>query len=50
MLGGLIIAPIVSLFTKKQDPAELDAIFSCYDKKVLVNATDALHSGEEVDG
>ena len=49
MVGGLILAPIVSLFTKKQGSAELDAIFSCYDKKVLVNATDALHSGEAVE-
>ena len=49
MVGGLIIAPIVSLFTKKQESAELDAIFSCYEKKVLVNATDALHSGEAVE-
>ena len=47
MVGGLIITPIVSLFTKKQEAGEVDAIFSCYDKKVLVNATDALHSAEE---
>ena len=49
MVGGLVIAPIVSLFTKKQDDAEVDAIFSCYEKKVLVNATDALHSGDAVE-
>ena len=49
MLGGLVIVPLVSLFTPKQDKAEVDAIFACYDKKVLVNATDALHSGEEVE-
>ena len=50
MLGGLILAPIVSLFTKAQGAEEVDAIFSCYNKKVLVNATDALHSGELTDG
>ncbi len=49
MVGGLILAPIVSLFTKKQDKAEVDAIFSCYERKVLVNATDALHSAEDAD-
>ena len=47
MLGGLVIVPLFSLFTKKQDACEVDAIFSCYEKKVLVNATDALHSAEE---
>ena len=47
MVGGLILAPIVSLFTKKQDACEIDAIFSCYERKVLVNATDALHSEQE---
>ena len=49
MVGGLILVPLVSLFTPKQSKEEVDAIFSCYDKKVLVNATDALHSGEEVE-
>jgi len=47
MLGGLILTPVISLFTKKQDAQEVDAIFSCYERKVLVNATDALHSAEE---
>ncbi len=49
MVGGLILVPIVSFFTPKQKKEEIDAIFACYDKKVLVNATDALHSGEEVE-
>lgn len=42
MVGGLIIVPIVSLFTKKQDKNAVDTIFSCYDKTVTVPATDAL--------
>ena len=49
MLGGLLLAPIVSLFTKAQDKDEVETIFSCYQRKVLVNATDALHSGEPAD-
>ncbi len=42
MLGGLIIVPIVSLFTKKCDKTEVDEIFSCYDEKVTVPVTDTL--------
>ncbi len=49
MVGGLILVPIVSLFTKKQDASEVDAIFSCYEKKVLVNATDALNHAEDAE-
>ena len=48
MLAGLVIVPVVSLFTKAQSKDEVDAIFACYQRKVLVNATDALHSGESV--
>ena len=36
MVGGLIIVPIVSLFTKKQDPDKVDEMFNCYEKKVEV--------------
>ena len=46
MVGGLVLAPIVSRFTKKQTEKEVNAIFSCYEKKVLVNATDALHPAD----
>ena len=37
MVGGLVIVPIVSAFTKK--PADVDAMFSCYDQKVVVKST-----------
>ena len=36
MVGGLILVPIVSLFTKKQDAKEIERIFSCYNKTVEV--------------
>ena len=49
MVGGLVLVPLVSLFTPKQSKEEVEAIFACYDKKVIVNATDALHSGEDAD-
>ena len=42
MLGGLIIVPIVSLFTKKCDKEKVDEIFSCYNEEVTVPVTDAL--------
>ena len=45
MLAGLIIVPIVSLFTKKPDAAIVDDAFSCYEQKVLVPARESL--GEE---
>lgn len=42
MVGGLIIVPIVSLFTSKQDEEEVKEIFSCYDEKVSVAKKEAL--------
>lgn len=37
MVLGLILVPIVSLFTKKPD-IDVDGIFTCYDEKVTVSA------------
>ncbi len=42
MLLGLIIVPIVSLFTPKCDTSMVDEIFTCYDAEVTVPVTDAL--------
>ncbi len=42
MLGGMLIVPAVSLFTKKQDRAELDRMFGCFDVKVQVPKKQAL--------
>ena len=41
MVGGLIIVPVVSAFTKSR-PADTDGIFSCYDRKVSVPAEHSL--------
>lgn len=38
MLGGLVIVPIVSLFTKKLDAEVVDNAFECYNRKVVVSA------------
>ncbi len=42
MVGSLVIVPVVSLFTPKQDKKELDELFSCYDEKVMVPVREAL--------
>ena len=42
MVGGLVIVPIVSLFTKKMDAKKVDEMFNCFDEKVTVPVTEAL--------
>ena len=42
MLAGLIIVPLVSLFTPKPDGKEVDAMFSCYDRDVVVKSKKSL--------
>ncbi len=39
MVGGLIIVPIVSLFTAKPDKEMIDDIFSCYEVKYTAEIT-----------
>ncbi len=47
MIAGLILVPLVSLVTKKQDAQSLETIFSCYTGKVTVPAHAALPSDKE---
>ena len=42
MLGGLVLVPIVSAFTKKTLPENIDAKFSCYDAEVKTTAKNSL--------
>ena len=42
MLAGLVIVPVVSLFTKAPRAEYVDHVFSCYDTKVVVSVTDAI--------
>ena len=42
MIGGLVIMPIVSLFTKKQNKNDVDDIFACYQKSVTVPSKQSL--------
>ncbi len=37
MVGGLILVPVVSLFTQKTLPENINEKFSCYDEKVVTN-------------
>ena len=47
MLFGLILVPVVSLFTYAPDKALVESIFSCYDRKVIVNVKQAI--GDDVE-
>ena len=49
MLAGLIIVPLVSVFTAKPDAAKVAAVFSCYEEQVLVpqNRSLVIDSAEE---
>ena len=42
MVGGLILVPAVSLFTKQQDGESIKQIFSCYDRNVTVPSKKSL--------
>ncbi len=42
MLAGLVIVPVVSLFTKKPDKKLVEDAFSCYNKQVITSAKDTL--------
>ena len=47
MLAGLVIVPVVSLFTKAPDKKLVDDVFSCYEKKVMVPVTDSIGNHED---
>ena len=42
MLGGLILVPVVSLFTQKTLPQNVDEKFECYEKQVVSKAKTTL--------
>ena len=47
MIAGLIVVPIVSLFTKKMDEGEIKFVFDCYEEKHLVEEKYALPNEDE---
>ena len=42
MLFGMILVPVVSLFTKPPKKETVDGIFACYDEKVVVSLKDSI--------
>ncbi len=42
MVGGLIVVPLVSKITPKEDKDKIDEMFTCFDKKVEVPVKEAL--------
>lgn len=42
MLSGFVIVPVVSLLSKPPKKEYVENVFSCYDKKVVVSAADAI--------
>ena len=46
MLAGLILVPVVSIFTKKPDGAHIQEVFSCYERTVTVPVTDSIGKEE----
>ena len=46
MVAGVVIVPVVSLFTPKPDQKLVDNAFSCYEQKVLVRQREALGDSE----
>jgi SSS family solute:Na+ symporter len=47
MLSGLILVPLISLFTQKPDKEKVEEIFSCYSKTSLVPAKEVLVDEDE---
>ena len=46
MVGGLVLVPIVSLFTQKTAPKSVDEKFDCYKRTATVQVVDSLGSEE----
>lgn len=49
ILLSLVIVPIVSLITPRQDPAFIDRVFACYDEKIEMRVEHKFHLKENED-
>ena len=47
MIAGLVIVPVISVFTPKPDKKVVEDAFACYDEKVLVPQSSALGEHEK---
>ena len=48
MVAGLVIVPIVSLFTSVKEKESIDKMFNCYNREVTVRASTSLMDADEV--
>ena len=48
MLAGMVIVPVVSIFTPAPDRNAVNTMFASYDRKVVVHASTALSDAEEI--
>lgn len=48
MLAGLILVPVVSVFTKPLSKTLTDSVFSCYNQKVTVPVTDSIGTAADL--
>jgi SSS family solute:Na+ symporter len=42
MVGGLVLVPVISAFTQKTLPQNIEEKFSCYDHTVVTSKKDSL--------
>lgn len=49
MLAGLVIVPVVSIITPVRNRKEVEDMFRCYERSVVVRASDTLVEGEEME-
>ena len=47
MIAGLVLVPLVSLFTAAPDKAHVEQVFSCYARTVTVSVTDSIGDRSE---
>lgn len=47
MVAGLVIVPVVSLLSPVRNKREVDEMFTCYDRTVVVHASDTLVDGDD---
>ena len=46
MIAGLILVPLISLITPAPKKADIDQLFTCYERKVTVRAKDSIETAE----
>ena len=47
MLAGLVLVPVISLFTAAPDKMHVESVFACYDRTVMVLVTDSIGDKSE---